>query len=102
MKKQKKTETIKIEGYSVGDMSVGIGSIPFQIDTGLFELEDYEKENIIKTLIRDVWEMHDNGTLRYEFSDEHKDDEFDFGRRFTFRDSQTILEERRKDYEESK
>ena len=92
----KKTETIKIEGYSVGDMSVGIGSMPFMIDTGCTELSDGDKESIISEVIRGIWELHDNGNLRYDFSDEIPATKYvwDFGRRFTHKDSERILQER--------
>jgi len=88
--------TIKIIGYSVGDNSVGIGTIEFSIDTGLTELSNDDKEHIIKGIIRDIWELHDNGDLKYSFSDETKEDDWDFTRRMTWKLSQTILEERQK------
>jgi hypothetical protein len=92
-----KNETIKIEGYSVGDMSVGISSIPFMIDTGLTELSDGDRESIISEVIRGIWELHDNGNLHYDFSDEIPITEgitWDFCRRFTHKDSERILQER--------
>lgn len=86
--------TIKIEGYSVGDSSVGIGTAEFSIDTGMEELSESDKEFIIKTIIRDVWELHDNGDLRFGFSDEAKEDDWDYRRRMTWDMSKQILKER--------
>ena len=86
-------ETIKISGYSIGDGSVGIGSIDFEINTGLMELSKEDKEYIIKNIIRDIWELHDNGDLRFDFSDEMGESDWDFKRRFTYEDSKNILDE---------
>ena len=86
-------ESIQITGYSEGDRSVGISSIYFSIDTGLTELSADDKEFIIKGIIRDIWELHDNGDLRYEFSDEAKEDDFDCARIFTVEMSEKILKE---------
>ena len=86
-------ETLKIFGYSEGDPSVGIGSREFEIDTGI-EPEDVSKEDreyIIETMIRDMWELHDNGILHYNFSDEIDNDGF-----MNYKDSDKILKERGK------
>lgn len=80
-------ETIKIVGYSEGDRSVGITEGYFSIDTGLFELEDNDKEFIIKTMIRDMWELHDNGTLHFDFSDEADLDAWGYSRRFGYEEN---------------
>jgi len=90
-----KNDTIKIVGYSVGDMSVGISSCEFQIDTGLTSLSEEDKEYIIKGMIRDMWELHDNGDLKFNFTDEISDDDWDYVRRFTDDDSIKILKEER-------
>lgn len=86
-------ETIKIEGYSEGDKNVGIPYVEFEIDTGLEEIDKEKKEYIVKTLIRDIWELHDNGDLLFSFSDEEIDDDWGYNRRFTWEDSKRILEE---------
>lgn len=86
-------KTIKIEGYSEGDRSVGIGSCNFSIDTGLTKLEDNDRVWIIKTIIRDIWELHDNGDLHFNFSDEIKKDDWDYTRRFGYEESMLILKE---------
>lgn len=84
-------DTIKVYGYSVGDSSVGIGSIEFSIDTGLCELSEEDKQYIIEGILRDVWELHDNGDLKFEFSDEADSEAWDYARRLTYRDSERIL-----------
>lgn len=89
-------ETITIEGYSIGDASVGIGPISFFIDTGLYELTNSEKEYIVKNIIRDIWELHDNGDLVFNFSDDIENDRRDYPmcyRKFTWKDSEKILSE---------
>lgn len=93
MAKQK--ETIKIEGHSVGDRSVGIWECHFSIDTGLYELSDDDKEYLIKGVIRDIWELHDNGDLKFNFSDDPDKEaqEFDYTRRFTYEDNKIIMAE---------
>jgi len=85
-------ETLKIEGYSVGDRSVGIGTIEFSLDTGLYpeDVNEETREWLVKTIVRDIWELHDNGDLKFGFSDE--DNDFDFPRRMTWEDSKKILE----------
>jgi len=94
-----KSDTIKIVGYSVGDSSVGIGSAHFEIDTGLCQLSKDDKEYIIKGMIRDMWELHDNGPIHYYFSDEYveditKDRHIIQGWRvLTWQDSEKILSE---------
>jgi len=88
------TKTIKINGYSVGDSSVGIGMAEFSIDTGMEELSESDKEFIIKTIIRDIWELHDNGDLSFGFSDEEKEDGGDYNRRMTWEMSEQILKQR--------
>lgn len=91
-----KTETLKIIGQSVGDSSVGIGSIDFEIDTGLY-LEDVDADTrvfLIESLVYAIWELHDNGNICFEFSDEHND--FYFDRRFTYRDAERICKEKKK------
>lgn len=74
-------ETVKIVGYSVGDSSVGIGSIGFEVDTGLHELDDNDKKFLIEYVVGSVWELHDNGTLYYDFTDE-VEDEWGFRRKY--------------------
>jgi len=76
-------KTIKVIGYSVGDASVGIGEIPFEIDTGLTELNDSDREFIADTMIRAIYELHDNGTIRFYFSDENTGD-FDYSNVFGY------------------
>ena len=63
-------DTITISGHSVGDMSVGIPSAPFFVDTGVSELTKEDREFIEKTIIKGIWELHDNGDVLYEYSDE--------------------------------
>lgn len=65
-------ETIKVFGSSAGDWSVGIPSCDFEIDTGLLELSDEDKDFIRDNIIRAIWELHDNGTIDYYFSDDEK------------------------------
>ena len=81
-------ESIKIHGYSVGDNSVGIPISEFSLDLGIVEITNEDKEFIIKGIIRDLHELHDNGDLRFNFSDEIKEkgDEimWDYSRRFTY------------------
>lgn len=91
-------ESIKIEGHSVGDPDVGMFPCYFSIDTGMLELTKDDKEFLIKGVIRDLWELHDNGTLVYGFSDE-TDPEMPWGhtRRMRWEDSQKILEAKRGD-----
>jgi hypothetical protein len=91
-----KKDTIKIEGYSVGDSSVGIPTCKFSIDTGVYELSDDDKEFLIKDVIRTIWELHDNGDLRYNFSDDPDKEAqlFDYTRRFTYEHSELILKEK--------
>ena len=88
-------DTIKIIGRSVGDRSVGIPPIEFEIDTGLLELTPNDREFIIKNIIRDMWELHDNGPLKYEFSDEwdklSDDDKWDYRRIMNYKESEAIL-----------
>ena len=79
--------SIKIYGYSVGDSSVGIGSAEFTIDTGLVELNDDDRE-FLKGVIRDIWELHDNGDVWYWFSDDSEEDRHKFG----YKDSEEMLE----------
>lgn len=77
---------IYISGYSEGDSSVGIGSCEFSFDTGLTELSKDDKKFIIDTIIPTIWELHDNGTLHYGFSDEKKE------YRFGYIDAQKLME----------
>ena len=90
-----KKETLKIEGYSVGDSSVGIGQAGFNIDLGLYpeDVNASDREWIIITMIRDLWELHDNGDLKFNFSDESND--FDYSRRMNYELSKKILENRK-------
>ena len=66
----------------------------FLIDTGLLKLSQDDKDYIIKTLIRDIWELHDNGNLHFDFSDEMIEENFDYMRLFTYKDSEKILKEK--------
>ncbi len=84
-------ETIKIIGYSIGDSSVGIQAIHFEVDLGIIELSKDDKEFLINGMIRDLWELHDNGNLRYNFSDEMKEDDWDYTREMNYRISAEIL-----------
>ena len=91
------TKTLKIFGHSVGDDSVGIGSIDFEIDLGLYpeDVDSEVREWVERTIIRDIWELHDNGDLRWEFSDEWEKnkDQFEFRRKMTWELSSKILKE---------
>lgn len=73
----KDKETIKIAGYSEGDKSVGIWQCEFSFDTGLTELDILDRQYLMDYFIPIIWELHDNGTLHYCFSDEK--DEYRFG-----------------------
>lgn len=86
-------KTIKIEGYSEGDMSVGIGDCEFSIDTGLTKLDDNDRKFIIKEIISNIWELHDNGDLHFDFSDEAKEDDWDYKRRFGYDENILLLKE---------
>jgi len=97
-KQEKETETIKINGYSVGDSSVGIGEGEFSIDTGLTELDENDKEFIVKTLIWNIYELHDNGNLNFQFSDEEEDKDFGYTRRFTYEMAKKLIEEEKARY----
>ena len=90
-------ETLKIEGYSVGDSSVGIGQAEFSIDLGLYpeDVNASDREWIILTMIRDLWELHDNGDLKFNFSDEMKSLDFDYSRRMSYELSKKILGNRK-------
>jgi len=81
-------ETLKIGGYSVGDSSVGIGLIEFSVNTGLEEVTENEKKFMIKTIIKSIWELHDNGNLIYQFSDEINE-----VKKFTYKDAEYINKE---------
>ena len=67
-----KTGYLKVVGYSIGDPSVGMFSREFSVDLGLqsddVDLED--REMIEENIIRCIWELHDNGVLKWNFSDE--------------------------------
>ncbi len=65
--------TIKIHGYSEGDESVGIASIEFTLDTGMEELDKNERNFIKEYIIPNIEELHDNGKLKYHFSDDDSD-----------------------------
>jgi len=84
-------DTIKIMGYSVGDSSVGIPIREFLINTGLLELNKEDRKFIEATLIRNIWELHDNGDLRWGFSDEPED--YDYRWIMDSKRSNEILEE---------
>jgi len=90
-------ESIKIYGISVGDSSVGIFPIDFEIDTGLNELSKEDKEFLIKNIVRDIWELHDNGDLKFNFSDEEKEVDWnDYLHIMTDEKSKEILKEKKK------
>ncbi len=89
-------KTIKITGYSEGDSSVGISKCDFSIDTGLTELSEEDKRFIIKGILRDIYELHDNGTLHFNFSDEEKDEYFEYPRRLTYEMVKKIDEEEKR------
>jgi len=63
-------ETIKINGYSVGDESVGIASIEFALDTGLEQIDDEQRQFIREHILQNIEELHDNGKLIYHYSDD--------------------------------
>lgn len=65
--------TIKVHGYSVGDESVGIASIEFTLDTGMEELDENERNFIKENIIPNIEELHDNGKIRYKFSDDDRE-----------------------------
>jgi hypothetical protein len=83
--------TIKVIGQSVGDRSVGIAPADFEIDTGCSELNESDKEFIINNVIRAIWELHDNGDLKFNFSDEEDEMTYDYTRRFTDEDAKLKL-----------
>jgi hypothetical protein len=89
-------DTLKIQGYSVGDSSVGMGACEFSIDLGLYpeDVDKEEREWIIETILRDLWELHDNGDLKFNFSDEMKSLDFDYSRRMSYELSKKILEKK--------
>jgi len=82
-------KTIKVIGYSTGDRSVGIGEIPFEIDTGVEELNDSDRKFIAETMIRAIYELHDNGDVRFYFSDENTGD-FDYSNVFGYKEMRTL------------
>ena len=86
-------QKIEIRGYSVGDNSVGIPPIGFAFKTGLEELSKEDRE-YLKRLIREIWELHDNGTIVYHFSDE------DSVRKFTQKDSKQMLSKYRSEFKD--
>jgi len=86
-------ETIKINGYSEGDSSVGVGQSEFLIDIGYTEIDDDLRLWIIKNMIRDMYEIQDNGTLHFNFSDEKQDVLYGYTRRFSWEDSKKVDEE---------
>ncbi|MBU0958269.1 MAG: hypothetical protein KKF56_05680 [Nanoarchaeota archaeon] len=83
--KEQINNTLKIEGYSEGDSSVGIGNIEFTIDTGLYpeDVTEDDREFIINNIIKNIWELHDNGDIRFDFSDELN--EFGYTRGFGYK-----------------
>jgi hypothetical protein len=76
-------ETIKINGYSVGDDSVGIGACDFFIDLGLYpeDVSGEDRKFIVENILRGIKELHDNGALKFNFSDEINKDDWDYTRR---------------------
>ena len=94
------TETIKINGYSVGDRSVGISEAEFSIDTGLINLDEDDKVMMTKTLVRDIYELHDNGDIYFSFSDDKIDNDFGYSRRFTYNDFKKLGEDERLAYKQ--
>ena len=97
---EKNEQYLRIYGYSIRDDTVGISSIEFEINTGLYP-EDVDKDTrefIIKTIIRDLWEVHDNGDMKFEFSDEWEkispDERWDFRRIMNSKISERILKEK--------
>lgn len=90
-----KEETIKVNGYSVGDRSVGIPMCPFEIDTGLTELSKEDREYIIKNILIEIYELHDNGTLYFDFSDELKQDNWDYTRCISYESAKQIRKEQK-------
>lgn len=89
-------ETIKLYGMSVGDPDVGIFPIEFSFDTGLIELTDEDRYYLINTIIRDIWELHDNGKVKFNFSDE---DDNIFLHTMTYDRSREILKQTKKYYD---
>ena len=87
-------EEIIVYGYSIGDDSVGIPSIQFEFNTGLYELDDNQREFIINHIIINIYELHDNGKVVFNFSDEiPKDGSFwDYTRYIDYKKAQEILE----------
>lgn len=82
------TKNIKLFGRSSGDSSVGIPSIDFEIDTGLWEMDEQTRKWFANTVIPAIWELHDNGDVDWVFSDEWdelaEDDQWAFTRRYTW------------------
>lgn len=83
-------ETIKISGESEGDASVGIWEGHFEIDTGMTELDENDREYLVEGMIRDMWELHDNGKVHFRFSNEKYDRVMDY------KFSEEILKRRKK------
>jgi hypothetical protein len=77
-------KSIKIYGYSVGDSSVGIGTCHFEIDTGLIKLNKEDKDFLINGVVKEMWELHDNGNIKFDFSDEMNENDFDYKRDLSY------------------
>lgn len=88
-----KSSLLKIEGYSIGDRSVGIYERGFSLELGLYpeDVSEEDREFIINNIIRTIWELHDNGDLKYNFSDEIKERDWDYTRKFSIKDTQIKL-----------
>lgn len=70
----RKMNSIQIIGYTEGDKDSGKQPIYFSIDTGMIKLNEEERKTLVETMVRDMWELHDNGDLYYRFSDEYPSD----------------------------
>ena len=92
-------DNIIIMGYSVGDISVGIGQGEFEIDTGVSELSPEDKEFLINGVVRDIWELHDNGDVNFNFSDEMGEPYYEFSRVMNRKKSEEILKKLKEDKE---
>jgi hypothetical protein len=58
------------------------------------ELDRQARIYLIRTMVRDMWELHDNGDLKFAFSDEIKEGDWDYNRQFTYELNKIIMNEK--------
>ena len=81
---RKPLDTIKCFISFEGDPSVGMFSYSIEIDTGLTEFDDDDKQFFVDNVIPAYHDLHDYGKMHFDFSDEWEKVEDKFRFRYVY------------------